>query len=324
MAVSDQRSRAVRVVRVAATGLAAVGLVSLVTLAVDAGGVRERLFGRRQMLVIDSLAVLPLANLSGDSSQEYFVEGIHEALIAGLGQLTGLKRVIARGSVARLAGRKTSLREIAEQLRVAALITGDVLRSADRVRVTVRLVSPLTEAQMWARSYERDIGGALLLERDIVAAIAREIRVQLTPQERKRLRSARRIRPGTYESYLKGMSALRKKTPEGCAEGLEVLQHAAANDPSDPLPYAGVASAYPRRSPAPARRWADRRRAQRRVRRLDCAELTSPRHRSSGSPSRAARSQVVGTCLSPGRGDSPSGSRRGTPAATADTPRSRL
>ena len=159
---------------------------------------------------IDSLAVLPLENLSGDAAQDYLAAGLHEALITDLAQLGGLKRVIARGSVMRFAKTDKPPREIAKELGVNALITGSVLRSGDRVRVTAQLVDADTEAQVWAERYERDMRDVLALENDIVAAITRQIRLQLTAQEHARLSSARPVDPVAYEACLQGR-CLRNK-----------------------------------------------------------------------------------------------------------------
>ena len=158
--------------------------------------------GRPQ--AIETLAVLPLENLSGDPQQEYFSDGIHEALITDLAQLGSLKRVIARSSVLRFKGTKTPLSKIAQELKVDGLITGAVLRSGDRVRVTAQLINPATEAQIWAQSYERDLRDVLSLQNEIVSAITREVNVRLTPQEETRLASARPVNPEAYDACLKG------------------------------------------------------------------------------------------------------------------------
>jgi TolB-like protein len=220
-------------------------LVAAVLAVLDVGGLRSRLFGTSVTSPIDSLAVLPLENLSGDPEQGYLAEGMHDALITSLAQLSGLKRVIARGSVLRFKGTNTPLRAIAAELKVTALITGAVLRSGDRVRITAQLINPATEAQVWAQSYERPLRDVLSLENEIVAAITREVKLQLTPQEKARLAKARPVNPESYEAYLKGMFYLYKKTPEGFTKGLALLEQAIDKDPSDPLPRAGLALAYP-------------------------------------------------------------------------------
>jgi TolB-like protein/predicted Ser/Thr protein kinase len=200
--------------------------------------------GAPAALHIESLAVLPLENLSGDSEQEYLSEGIHEALITDLAQLGGLKRVIARSSVMRFRGTKKPLQEIARDLKVDALITGAVLRSGNRVRITAQLINPVSEAQLWAHSYERDLRDVLSLQNDVVSAITQQVNVHLSPQEQARLATARQVNPVAHEAYLKGKFYLNKYTPESFKKGLAYLQQAIEKDPSNPLPYAELALGY--------------------------------------------------------------------------------
>ncbi len=221
----------------------AVAALAVLALALDVGGLRGRLLGGAAASRIDALAVLPLENLSGDPEQGYLAEGMHDALVTGLGQLSGLKRVIARGSVMRFRGSNAPLREVARELKVGALITGTVLRSGDRVRITAHLVDPATEAQLWAKSYERELSDVLALENEVVAAITREIGLQLTPQETARLATARPVNPEAYEAYLKAMYHLYKKTPDGFVKGLALLQEAIDRHPTESLPFAGLALA---------------------------------------------------------------------------------
>ncbi|MEW5901552.1 MAG: protein kinase, partial [Acidobacteriota bacterium] len=193
---------------------------------------------------IDSIAVLPLQNLSGDPQQEYFSDGMHEALITDLARLGGLKRVIARSSVMRFKGTKTPLSKVAQELRVEALITGAVLRSGDRVRVTAQLINPNTEAQVWAQSYERDLRDVLSLQNEIVSAITREVKVQLTPQEEKRLASARQVNPEAYEAYLKGQFQWYKLNQQGLESALHYFELALEKDPEYAPAYAGIAMVW--------------------------------------------------------------------------------
>ncbi len=227
--------------------LSAAALVATVAVLVglDAFGLRSRIFGGGAMSGIDSLAVLPLENLSGDPEQGYLADGMHDALITDLSRLTGLKRVVARGSVLRFKGTNAALRTVAEELKVAGLITGAVLKSGDRVRVTAQLINPKTEAQVWASSYERPLRDILSLENEIVTAITREVKLRLTPEEKSRLSKARPVNPDSYDAYLKGMHQLYKKTPEGFEKGMAILQQATYLDPTDPLPVAGLALALP-------------------------------------------------------------------------------
>ncbi len=192
----------------------------------------------------ESIAVLPLENLSGDPQQEYFSDGIHEALITDLTQVGGLKRVIARNSVMRFKGTKTPLSKVAHELKVDGLITGAVLRSGDRVRVTAQLINPKTEAQLWAQSYERDLRDVLALQNNIVSAITREVKVQLTPQEETRLASARQVNPEAYDAYLKGMFEWYKLSRQGIDSALKYFELALEKDLEFAPAYAGIAKTW--------------------------------------------------------------------------------
>jgi len=189
----------------------------------------------------ESIAVLPLENLSGDPQQEYFSDGMHEALITDLAKVGGLKRVIARSSVIRFKGTKTPLSRVAQELKVDALITGAVLRSGNRVRVSAQLINPATEAQVWAQSYDRDLRDILSLQNEIVSAITREVKVQLTPQEETRLASARQVNPEAYEAYLKGQFHWYKLTRTDLESALKYFELALEKDPEYAPAYAGIA-----------------------------------------------------------------------------------
>ncbi len=218
-------------------------LLVLILAATNYQGIRTRLLGGAPRVV--SLAVLPLENLSGDPEQDYLADGLHEALITDLAKLGGFRRVIARGSV--MGYRKSSkpLSQIAGELGVDALITGSVLRSGNRVQITAHLIQAANEQHLWGDRYERQMRDVLSLQNDIVSAITQAIRIQLSPREKARLAQARPVNPEAYEAYLKGMFYLYKKTPEGFAKGMALLQEAVQKDPTDPLPHAGLALAYP-------------------------------------------------------------------------------
>ena len=192
----------------------------------------------------DSIAVMPLENLSGDPEQDSLAESIHDDLITNLAGLSSLKAVIARRTVMRFKGKDTPPQKIAQELHVKALITGALRRSEDRVHVTAQLINPTTGSQVWAHSYERDMRDVMSLENEIVAAITREVNLQLTPQERSRLASARTVNPEAYVAYTKGRFYLTKLTPEGLQKGLDYMQQAIDKDPANPLPYAALALGY--------------------------------------------------------------------------------
>jgi len=192
----------------------------------------------------DSIAMMPLENLSGDPEQDSLAESIHDDLITNLAGLSSLKTVIARRTVMRFKGKDTPPQEIAQELHVKALITGALRRSGDSVHVTAQLIDPANGSQMWAHSYERDIRNVMSLENEIVAAIAREVNLPLTPEERSRLESVRTVNPEAYVAYTKGRFYLNKLTPEGLQKGLEYMQQAIDQDPTNPLPFAALALGY--------------------------------------------------------------------------------
>ncbi len=226
-------------------------LTFAVAVGLDLGGMRSRLLGRgTAAAAFQSLAVLPLENLSGDPEQEYLAAGMHDALITNLGQLAGLKRVIARGSVMRFKGTSKSPREIARELNVSGLITGTVLRSGDRVRITAQLIDPATQAQVWAHSYEAALRDVLTLENEIVAAITREIKLQLTPQDKARLAQARPVDPEAYEACLKGRFHWYKLSREELDTAERYFNLALDKDPNCALAHEGLAIVWMSRTDA--------------------------------------------------------------------------
>ncbi len=185
----------------------AVGGVLLLTLAiaVAAGGARLRaLLGiRGGPPAIQSIAVLPLTDLSGNPEQEWFAEGMTEELITELAQIEAWK-VISRTSVMRYKGTKKSLPEIARELRVDAVVEGTVLRSGSRVRITAQLIHAATDTHLWSGSFEREIDDVFGLQRSIARGIASELKIKLNLEEQVRASRKRRIVPEAYEEYLKG------------------------------------------------------------------------------------------------------------------------
>ncbi|HMD99714.1 MAG TPA: winged helix-turn-helix domain-containing protein [Terriglobia bacterium] len=191
---------------------------------------------------IHSLAVLPLENLSGDPNQEYFADGMTEALITSLGQVSAL-RVISRTSVMGYKGTKKRLPEIAHELGVDGVAEGSVLREGNRVRIIVQLVAIANGAErhLWARSYDRDLTNVLTLQGEVAQAIADEITIAVTPQEQARLARARQVNPEAQELYLQGMYLLNRGDP-GFA--VSYLQRASDKDPSYAPAYAALAGCY--------------------------------------------------------------------------------
>jgi adenylate cyclase len=192
---------------------------------------------------IRSLAVLPLENLSGDPDQEYFSDGMTDALIAELGKIRAL-RVISRQSVMRYKGTDKSMPQIAQELGVGAVIEGSVLHSEGRVRITAQLIGTGPERHLWANNYDRDLRDILILLSEVAGAIAGEIQVTLTPEEETRLGSTRPVNPEAHEAYLKGRYYWNQFTKEGWNKALDYHKEAIAKDPRFALAYVGLAEAY--------------------------------------------------------------------------------
>ena len=194
--------------------------------------------------VIRSLAVLPLDNPSHDLAQEYFADGMTEELINSLAKIEALK-VISRTSAFTYKGVKNkSLPQIARELNVDAVVEGSVLQSGKRVRITVQVFDGKSERQLWVQSYEEDLRDVLALQGQVASAIAREIRVQLTPQEQQRIARSRQVDPEAYLAYSYGRYWWNKRTPEELQKGIEYFHDAIAKDPSYAPAYAGLADAY--------------------------------------------------------------------------------
>jgi class 3 adenylate cyclase/TolB-like protein/Tfp pilus assembly protein PilF len=190
-----------------------------------------------------SLAVLPLVNMTGNVDQEYFVAGMHEALITDLSKISAL-RVISRTSASVYRDATKPLPQIGRELGVANVIEGSVFRAEDKVRITVQLIDAATDQHIWAESYERNIADVLTLQRELAQLIAGKIAAAITPDEARRLAAPRRVDPATYDAYLRGMFQLNRFTPEGIAKGFGYLNEAVTHDPADPLAYAGLALGY--------------------------------------------------------------------------------
>src|SRR5713226_696988 len=185
-----------------------------------------------------SLAVLPLENLSRDPEQEYFAEGLTEALITTLAKI-GELRVASRTSVMQYKGVHKPLREIAQELEVDAIVEGTVLRSGHRVRITAQLIDAPKEAHLWAESYERDLRDVLALQSDVAQAIAREVQVKLTPVDRAHFAEVPTVEPDAYEAYLKGRYHWNRRSAEGLRKAIQNFQLAIVKDPTYPAAHAG-------------------------------------------------------------------------------------
>jgi serine/threonine-protein kinase len=194
---------------------------------------------------IASLAVLPLENLSGDPEQEYFSDGMTEALITNLSKIGSLK-VISRTSTMRYKGPdRPPLPDIARELGVDAVVEGSVLRVGDRVRITAQLIEAATDQHLWADSFERDMRDILSLQSEVSRAITDQIRLELTAQEEERLATDRRVDPEAYKAYLMGEYYRKRFWPAPEARRcIEFYQQAIEKEPNWADAYAGLAGCY--------------------------------------------------------------------------------
>ena len=193
---------------------------------------------------VRSLAVLPLANLSGDPAQEYFSDGMTDELITSLAKLQMLK-VISRSSVLRYKGTNKPLREIARELNVDGVIEGTVLRSGNRVRITAQLIRASTDQHLWAEIYEGNVEDVLRLQDDVARAVVAAIRVKLAPEEEARLAKNPSVNPAAYEAYLRGRHEFYDRwNKAGFVAASRYFEEAIARDSQYAPSYAGLADYY--------------------------------------------------------------------------------
>ena len=197
----------------------------------------------RRPTAIRSLAVLPLENLSGDTAQNYFSDGMTDELITDLAQISAL-RVISRTSVMVYKGAHKSLPQIARELNVDAVVEGTVLRAGDQVRITAQLIDASTDKHLWSQSYEGELRDTLALQDRVARAIAEQIQINLTPREQAALKSAAVVNPQAYESYLKGRYFWSKRTADGLKVALAYFNQAIEEDPNYAQAYSGLADTY--------------------------------------------------------------------------------
>src|SRR5215813_4211470 len=205
--------------------------------------IRERRVSRTP--TITSIVVLPLQNLSGDPTQEYFADGMTDALIGDLAKI-GALRVISRTSAMHYKGTNKSLPEIARELNVDAVVEGTVQRSGDRVHVSAQLIRAASDSHLWAAEYDRDLGDALDLQSEVARAIADEVRIKITPAEQKLLVTKRTVAREAIDNYLQGRYFLNQGTEQDLRKAVAYFEDAIKTDPNYAQAYAGLADSYNR------------------------------------------------------------------------------
>jgi TolB-like protein/Flp pilus assembly protein TadD len=224
---------------------AAAVAVTFVTVLLATNGIRDRKqagagsSGGR----IESLAVLPLENLSGDPRQEYFADGLTDELIADLASIKSLT-VISRTSIMRYKGAKKPLPEIARELDVDGIVEGSVLRSDDRVRIKVQLIDAAKDRHLWTQSYDREMKDILTMQDEVGRDIAQRINVQLSPGEQWPGSKPRPVNPLAYEAYLRGRYFWNKRSQDGLLQALDNFTQAVRIDSTYAVAYAGLADTY--------------------------------------------------------------------------------
>ena len=227
-----QRSRSRLALTLTALGLAAVATFWLVRrVGPGPGGTPS----------LRSIVVLPLDNLSGDASQDYFVDGMTDALTTDLVRISAL-RVISRTSAMRYKGTKKGAPEIGRELNVDGIIEGSVVRAGQRVRITAQLIHAGSDRHLWAETYERDLGDVLRLQSEVAQAIAQQVRVQLTPQLQARLRSSAAVNPEAYDAYLRGLPYINGMAGFETAKGY--FEESIRKDPGFAPAYVRLADTY--------------------------------------------------------------------------------
>ena len=192
---------------------------------------------------IQSVAVLPLNNLSADPGQEYFVDGMTDELTTELAHVGALK-VISATSAMQYKGAKKSLPQIARELNVECVLEGSVLRDGQRVRITAQLIEASTDRHLWADGYEGDLKDALNLQRQVAQAIVQQVQAQLSSDERLRLANRHDVDPAVHDFYLRGLYHYNKGTEKDFRDAITYFQQAIAREPGYASAYAGIANAY--------------------------------------------------------------------------------
>ena len=221
--------------------LVAAGVIYQLTIQISdtqSSGIAEII---KQEIKSNTIAVLPLENLSGDPEQAYFVSGMQNALIAGLSRISALK-VTSKTSTLRYRDTIESLPRIAAQLGVAKLIEGSIFRVGNRVRISVQLVDAQQDEHIWSETFEQEVKDVMLLQNEVAQAIAEQVEVTILPLEQAQLNSTESINPAAYEAYLKGQFHVERFTPQDIKLAAKYFQQAVELDPDHALAYVGLAT----------------------------------------------------------------------------------
>ena len=219
------------------------GIVILVPL-VAVGALAYTLYTRERRPAVTSIMVLPLENLSEDPEQEYFADGITDALIGDLARIGGL-HVISRTSSMHYKGTKKSLPEIAREIKVDAVVEGTVQRSGERVMIRAQLIHAASDRHLWVQDYVREMRDVLDLQKEIAQAIAREVQIKMTPAEKERFIARHPVRPKAFDEYLQGRYLYwNRRTPENLNKAITHFQNAVKEDPNFSQAYVGLADSY--------------------------------------------------------------------------------
>src|SRR5579862_4391525 len=214
-------------------------MTGFAVLLLSAGFMILILLQSRPSALIRSLAVLPLENLSGDTSQEYFSDGMTDELITELGQISEL-RVISRTSMMTYKGARKPLPQIARELNVDAAVEGTVLRSGNSVRITAQLILASSDKHLWAHSYEVGLRDIFSVQKQVARAIAEQVRIKLNPTEQTQLNRPKAPSAEAYESYLKGRYFWNKRTADGLKRAVDYFNQAIEEDPVYAQAYSGL------------------------------------------------------------------------------------
>ncbi len=193
---------------------------------------------------IHSIAVLPLENLSGDPSQEYFADGMTDELITDMAQVSSL-RVISRTTALQYKGTHKTLPQIAHELNVDGIVEGSVVVRGDRVRITAQLIYAASDRHLWAQHYEDELGDVLLLQNRVAGDITRAVNARLTLPQPGTISKARAVQPAAYDAYLRGRYFFDKRKSEALKKSVEYFRQAIAADPEFAPAYAGLAESLP-------------------------------------------------------------------------------